>query len=610
MAKLALRCPGLQRSVSRLAGVLVVGGALFGVALTADAQAPKQAKPDPKAAAKEKDKAEPKVEAKETPKADLNALPGPKLDEALKTVNELISAKWKNEKGEEVYKTAERCNDYEFIRRASLDIIGRIAKVEEINRYMKDPPATRRRQLVDRLLTSPEYSKNWSTIWTHWLMTRTGEALYKDQIQLWLEEEMFSQDNMSLSDMAQKLIAANGKTNDKGEVNYILAHLGGPTVTQGTQNPELTLQKEGQFDMVPVTSRTVRLFLGYQIQCTQCHDHPFNADWKQKHFWGVNAFFRQTERIGAPVNRMQQMQGMQQPMTLTDNPNYNKSGIVLYEKRNGVFLPSEPMFLDGSKLTRSTVQLGTRRENLARFVTNHKNFSKAYVNRMWAHFFSRGMNEKPAADDFGEHNPVIQEDLLDKVGELFTAANHNPKQLIRWVCNSEAYQLKAVANKSNDKAEDEVYFSRQMLKVMSPEQLLESLIVATRPNVAKDDDSQKKFRQDWMTRLVVNFGDDEGNELNFNGTVVQALLMMNGRDINNAISAESGTVQSAKSKTGKALVDHLFLATLNRPATTREFDLLNAQVRKNYGLREADVMPAMQDLFWALLNCNEFILNH
>jgi hypothetical protein len=476
---------------------------------------------------------------------------------------------------------------------------------------MKDPAGSRRRLLVERLLASPEYTRNWSTIWTHWLMTRTGEALYKDQIQLWLEEEMFSQDTMSIRDMAEKLISASGKTNDKGEVNYILAHLGGATVTQNNPNGSATLAKEGQFDMVPVTSRTVRLFLGFQIQCTQCHDHPFNADWKQKYFWGVNAFFRQTERIGTPPPPLQQqMMGMRQPLTLTDNPEFNKSGVVYYEKRNGVFLPSEPMFLDGSKLAKSTVQLGTRRENLARFVTGHKNFSKAYVNRMWSHFLSRGMNEKPVADDFGEHNPVIQEDLLDKMSEMLTAAQHNPKQLIRWICNSDAYQLKTVANKSNDKAEDEVYFSRQMLKVMSPEQLLESLIVATRPSVAKDDDSQKKFRQDWMTRLVVNFGDDEGNELNFNGTVVQALLMMNGRDINNAISAESGTVQAAKGKTGKALVDYLFLATLNRPATTREYDMLNSQVRKNYGLRENDVTPAMQDLFWALLNCNEFILNH
>ncbi len=525
MATIALHASGLRRPLSRLSGVLLTGAAFLGLALTADAQAPK-------------------ADSKTPEKSNFSPPPG--LDAAVKTINDLIAAKWKNDKGEVQYQPAAKCSDYEFIRRASLDIIGRIAKVDEIDKYMKDSAASRRRLLIERLLASPEYTKNWSTIWTHWLVTRTGERLYKDQLQLWLEEEMFSQSDMSIKDMAEKLISAKGKTNNNGEVNYILAHLGGPTALQNNQNLQGVLEKEGAFDMVPVTSRTVRLFLGYQIQCTQCHDHPFNADWKQKNFWGVNAFFRQVERVGNPA-MMQQQAMMQRPvLELKDNPNFNKAGIVYYEKRNGVFLPSEPVFLDGSKLPKNTVQIGTRREQLAKYLTGHKNFSKAYVNRMWAHFFSRGMNEKPVADDFGEHNPVIHDELLDKLGDMFAAANYNPKQLIRWVCNSDAYQLKAMANKSNDKADDEVFFSRQMLKVMTPEQLLESLIVATRPNVSKDDDAQKKFREDWMSRLVVNFGDDEGNELTFSGTVVQALLMMNGRDINNAISAESGTVQAAK----------------------------------------------------------------
>ena len=146
---------------------------------------------------------------------------------------------------------------------------------------------------------------------------------------------------------------------------------------------------------------------------------------------------------------------------------------------------------------------------------------------------------------------------------------------------------------------------------MSPEQLLESLIVATRPNIGKEDEDQnRKFRADWMSRLVVNFGDDEGNEISFNGTVVQALLMMNGRDINAAISGESGTVQSAKKLKGKDLVDFLFLSTLNRPSTAKEYQQILANVKLKYNVQENDVTPAMQDLFWALLNCNEFILNH
>ncbi len=613
MANVSLRASERNASPRRAAGVLLLGGLLFSLSVLAHAQAPGKAdkttgKADPKAS--DSKAADPK---KTVPDPAFPASPGAgaaSTDEAVKVINDLLAAKWKNDKGETLYTTAERCTDYEYIRRVSLDLIGRIAKFDEIQKFMGDVgkvgSSKARAMLVDRLLASPEYGYYWSRIWTHWLMTRTGEPLYKDQIQLWLEEEMFASDKeMSIKDMAEKLITATGRTNDNGAVNYLLANLGG-------EIPGPQRGKDGQFDMRPATSRTIRLFLGYQIQCTECHDHPFNGDWKQKHFWGVNAFFRQTEREGTPVDRNQGMMGMRQQLTLKNNAEYNKGGIVYFEKRNGVYLPSEPIFLDGARLPKNAQV--SRRDELARFVTGHKNFSKAYINRMWAHLFGRGMTEKAVSDDFGDHNPVIQDELLERLGEMFSgSAGYNPKTLIRWVCASDAYQLKAVANKSNDKAEDEVFFSRQMLKAMSPEQLLESIIVATRPNVAKDDAEQKKFRAEWMSRLVVNFGDDEGNEGTFSGTVVQMLLMMNGRDVNNAISGQSGAIQSAmKLKTRKQIFDYLFLVTLNRPCTVKEEQQLMANIKLKNGIKENpnDLTPVLQDIFWALLNCNEFILNH
>jgi hypothetical protein len=541
----------------------------------------------------------PAAEKKDTPKESPGIV---NIEEPTNVINKFLAEAWQANK----ISPAEKCSDYEFIRRASLDIIGRIAKLDEIDRYMKDPPSVRRQMLVDRLLASPEYVEYWSTIWTHWLMTRTGEPLYREQIKLYLSEQFESED-FSIKKMAEELITAKGKSNENGAVNYILAHLGGPTVPNGA-NPQVW-QKEGQFDMVPITARTVRLFLGYQIQCTQCHDHPFNADWKQKHFWGVNTFFRQVERVGNPQMNNQQMQQRPQ-LTLTDNDTFNKSGVIFFEKRSGVFFPSEAMFLDGMKLPRNSMQQTSRREELAKFLTNHKNFSRAYVNRMWGHLFGRGLNTKPAFDDFGEHNEVIHEEMLNQLGDLFAKGGYNPRKLIRWITASEAYQLRAVANKTNDQPEAEAYMSRMMLKAMSPEQLLESLIVATRPAASKDEKELQKFRADWMSRLVVNFGDDEGNEGSFNGTVVQALLMMNGRDINQAISRESGTVQNAmKFKKGKDTMDYLFLATLNRPSTPKEYQ----QILGRLPMRVKDSDPqagGLQDLFWALLNCNEFFLNH
>ncbi len=595
-----LRAAGRGGILARAAGVLLIGGAALGLTLASHAQSPGAKTADVKKAADP---------APSTAGGLAN------VDEAVKVINDLIGSKWKNDKGESLYQRADMCSDYEYIRRVSLDIIGRIAKVSEIHKFeaevKSNGSAKARAMLVDRLLASEEYTQNWSTIWTYWLMTRTGPRLYRDQLHLWLEEEMFSQPNMSLKDLADKLVTATGKTNANGAVNYFLANLGGSTGPQGRRGmggPDAkTLEKEGQFDMVPITSRTIRVFLGYQIQCTQCHDHPFNADWKQKHFWGVNAFFRQTERVGQPQGMNKK--GMPDAvLTLTDNSEYNKKGIVYFEKRNGVFLPSEPIFLDGTKLPKESQV--TRRQELSRFLTSHKNFSKAYINRMWAHFFSRGFTEKAAADDFGEHNPVMHDELLERLGEMFSgSAGYNPKHLIRWICASEPYQLKAIANKTNDKSEDEVYFSRQLLKAMSPEQLFESLLASTQPKANRNDDEQKKFRADWMRKLTVQFGDDEGNEATYSGTVVQALLLMNGRELNASLTAKDGTLSEALKFKGKAAVDHLFLATLNRPCTQREFTQLTAAAVLK-GIKETDQTAMLTDMLWALVNCNEFILNH
>jgi hypothetical protein len=609
----------LRRS-GRVASLLAVAGLVLGFTLIATAEDPKPGtKPKVAVVKPGEKKDDPKTTTPKTETPPSPVVRGPDgLEEPTRLINEYLSKAWK----ENNLTPAERCSDEEYLRRVTLDLVGRIATYAEYDRYMKDPKESRRAILVDRLLYdkeggkegsaamkgNPEFASNWATLWTNWMMTRTQQPLYRRQIHLWLED-FFSAESQSYKSMVEQVVTAKGKTNDNGAVNYLLAHL-------GATNPNGRQVQEGAFDVVPITARTVRLFLGYQIQCTQCHDHPFNADWKQKHFWGMNVFFRQIERIGQPPGQNNNQMMQNAVLELRDNANFNiqdgrgqryPNGIVFYEKRNGVYLPSEPMFLDGRKIPNGG-QL-SRREELARFITSHKNFNPAIVNRVWGHLFGRGMNVKPAADDFGEHNELVHPELLTKLGEAFAGSGgHDVRRLIKWVCASDAYNLKAVANKTNESAETDPYFSRMMLKMMTPEQLLESLITATKPAEGNADgnNAQRNLRTQWMNVLVRNFGDDEGNEVNYNGTILQALLMMNGRDINQAINS-SGTAKEAQKRVSnpKAFIDYIFIASLNRPTTQREYSMLMTKLRQGPG---GD--PAVQDLFWALLNCNEFVLNH
>ena len=586
-------------------------------------------------------------------------------------------------------KPSKKASDHEFVRRAFIDIVGRIPTAEEVKDFAEaDGSANKRARLVHRLLYDKEYkpkiaervnpkdpksvvtydyageyARHFSNIWGVWLMTRGGVAeVYHEAIELWLEEQFAK--NTPWNEVVRQLLTATGKSNDNGAVAFIMAHLGEAV-------PAKDQAAYGKFDAVPITSRVTRLFLGIQTNCIQCHDHPFNPEWKQDNFWGVNAFFRQVDREGTPALRegnggKKKMTAL--PVTLKDNPELNKGNRIFFERRNGIMHAQKPNFLpDLAELERdgaipkrpipAEAAARSRREVLAEYIVKHDNFARAYVNRVWAHFFGRGMNELPAPDDFGGHNKVVHPELLNRLAEEFVKYGYDPKKLIEWICNSDAYSLTYQANGLPDgkggNAKDEAapYFTRMQLKAMSPEVLFESLEVATRLDMAADKDAKRAKKEQWLAKLTRNFGDDEGNEVTFNGTIIQALLMMNGPELNSEISRSDGTSAVEKAinryrgptglnemgvvhelylmalarrpgtqptiylpvkdpKTGKERVDAKGKPILSGPMS--EVGFLNQQVAS---LRARGAGPVQwkaffEDLYWSLLNTNEFILNH
>ncbi len=603
-------------------------------------------------------------------------------------INEQIAAKWKEA---DIKKPAAKATDAEFLRRVFIDLLGRIATPAEFADFEADAGANKRAKLVRRLMHTSDYkpkvngnfvkvdnktvltfdyagefAEHWANVWTVWLLGRTVDERYRDQMRVWLETEMIA-DGFNHKLMVEKLLTATGKTNDNGAVNFIAQQL-------GDMNPADRRTELGTFDAVPVTSRTTRLFLGLQTQCTQCHDHPSNKEWVQADFWGVNAYFRQVTRSGAPTrpadnNRMAMALSQ---LELGDNARANADGRVFYERRDGQLKSIRPTFLkdvaqaDKGERSEKFVPEGTksRREALSKFVVTHDNFSKAYVNRMWGHLFGRGLNKDATVDDFGSHNETVHPELLDKLAADFASYGFNPKTLFEWVCLSDAYQLSHVAPAGAADQKYDAYFARMPLKALSPEVLFESITVATKADSAKGDpQTRAKARERWLSKLVQQFGDDEGNEMTFNGTVVQALLMMNGRELNEEIGARGanavGKVIEKHTRSGAVnvdgVLDELFVMTLNRHITPEERGKLKtvqsrgaiipaekpkdaaapakgakpaappAKVSKAGAPRPQPKAPAVagvvqptgagdvtfyQDVFWALLNTNEFMLNH
>jgi hypothetical protein len=597
-------------------------------------------------------------------------------------INELIAKGWADAG---IKKPAARATDHEFMRRVFIDLIGRIPMPEEIVDFEMDRSADKRTKLVQRLLyekeykpksrsggpvTVPtsdgksktltfdysyEYAEHWSNVWTIWLMTRSSHEYYRNQFGYWLTTQFAK--NVSHRDIVTQLITAAGKGNENGAINFVMYHL-------GEKLPPGETGKYGNFDAIPITSRVTRLFLGIQTQCTQCHDHPMNKQWLQSDFWGVNAFFRQTVRSATPMpkpaNNNQKM-NTPVPLSVTDESGLNGEGIILYERRDGKRMASYPTMLkdlkeaeDGKLSAKRISGSGgtgkTRRQQLAEWVVNHDNFGRAYVNRAWGHFFGRGLMKEPAYDDFG-NTEVVHTELLNYLGEEFVKYGYDYRKLHEWICTSDVYQLSHVANKDYaDPVKYDPYFARMPLKALSPEVLFESLIVATRTELrATDPEALKKLREQFMAKLVQNFGDDEGNELSFNGTVIQALLMMNGRELNDVIGVgraanANNAIADVVRKRGanpSAVYDELFLMTLNRHPTSAEISKLE-QVRTTGaliklgpttppakgpnpkgpkqpagggvgmapGVAPGGELAFYQDVFWALLNTNEFMLNH
>ena len=502
-------------------------------------------------------------------------------------IDDKLAEKWKAND----LKAAQKSTDLQFMRRLFLDVIGRIPTLDEAREFDHDTAADKRSKLISRLLHekeykikgakgevvtfhyTEEYARHWANVWTVWLMTRGGlDRMYHEQMENWLETQFDK--NVPYNELVDKLITATGKTNDNAAVNFVLSHM-------GENVPQNDRDSQGKFDFVPLTSRVTRLFLGVQVQCTQCHDHPFNPEWTQENFWGINAFLRQIDRSGTPLPAVGGNKKMMATnIEITDNSAVNAGHRTFYEKRSGVLMSIRPTMISGldeknkdiPRKVITTAGSKTRRQLLSEYIAGHDNFNKAIVNRMWGQFFGRGLNEQSVVDDFGGHNKLVHPELLETLADDFGRYKYDLKSLIEWICNSNAYQLSYSANESNAKDEVAPYFSRMALKSMSPEELYTSILRSTGSEAKSDE--VKADRDIFLGKLVRQFGDDEGNEQSFNGTVVQALLLMNGKEINGEIQKGSTIERSMKrhdallksnpSAFEAAVIDDIFMAVLTR----------------------------------------------
>jgi hypothetical protein len=217
-------------------------------------------------------------------------------------------------------------------------------------------------------------------------------------------------------------------------------------------------------------------------------------------------------------------------------------------------------------------------------------------------------------DDLGPHNPASHPELLSKLAAEFRKSSYDLKQLITWITLSRSYNLAPVLGSNNEIDDPSIgempKFSRFYLRQMSAEQLYQSLVIVTDASSQGSYEEQERERNRWLQQFVVAFGTDEGDEATtFNGSIPQALMLFNGDLTKKAISTANGGFIDRLTKTGKSprdRVNDLFITGLARRPSKNEMTIAN----KLLFARKGNEKEMLQDMWWAILNSNEFIMQH
>jgi hypothetical protein len=472
-------------------------------------------------------------------------------------------------------------SDEEFLRRASFDLIGRQPTLDEQRAFAADTSPTKRHDLIDRLLDSEAFGQNWANYWSDTIAFHVPppELTYLDYRPLkeWLAGGLNS--NAAWDEIVRELITATGKVADVPAATFVGYH---------------------QANATNLAAETSRIFLGQQILCAQCHDHPFDH-WKRTEFHALAAFFARS-KAKLPWN---------------DGPGTIVSAA---EKGEHVMPDMEDPAKPGSKMkpeflihSDTDPRIGKddaqRRTRLADWVTSRENpwFARAYANRIWSRLMGRGFYEP--VDDLGDSQVAMWPEAHEALSGHFRATSYDVKDLFRVIMKSDAYNrgLRMDAAAASEPGDP------NPLRMRGDEIFAALAVGINLPNVtppAVAPTAEVRFPPPpASTRDLVNaaFGTDPSlSPVDAPRTMGQALWMMNNEQLQQQINAtpESGTMlaQLLVEEPDDAKASQLLYArVLARQPSDDELKIALAHVSK-LGDRRA----AFEDLLWSLVNSAEF----
>lgn len=483
---------------------------------------------------------------------------------------------------------APRSDDAEFLRRACLDLTGRVPTAEQAVAFLDSNDPDRRAKLIDALLAAPQFGEQLGRTWRDWICPPelpsdgNGGAQPHKQAQdlgAWLGTRFNA--GGGWDKIAREILTVEGEIKTKPQVIFFsLVGEGGKATPDGS------------------TRAVASLFMGVQLQCAQCHDDPYRS-WAQTDHWALAAFFGKTTGDFTKVTETATNQGGAQitiPKTAFKNVGANVPA---------AFLGGKALALDRDRPLRPA---------FADWLTTADNpyFARAFANRLWFYFFARGIVNP--IDDFRELNPPSHPGLLALLANEFAASGFDVKHLVRCMCNSEAYQRTSrVPAGTSEPAVTALTaaFGRLPLRVMTADMLFDSLkLVYGDPKLDLRSPDTKTSSALGAAALVADpyleflrrFGTNKEDATDFTHGIPQMLTMLNHPRLLAGGKALEAYRKARPAAAPEQTVEWLYLSTLSRRPS--EDELADA---RRYLEKAGDPVKGYHGVLWMLVNRSEYL---
>jgi hypothetical protein len=508
-------------------------------------------------------------------------------------------------------------SDEEFVRRVYLDVTGKLPTIDEMRSFVQAKDKAKRAKLIEHLLKSGAYSENWARYWRDVVSYRApntnANQINYPAFEAWLAGELAK--NRPWDEIVTAIITAEGPTNENGASAFGLAETSQP---------------------VEMAGEVSRVFMGVQIQCAQCHDHP-NDPWKREQFHEFAAFFaglkqRRFEKAGAGMPAVFEL------FSAANVPRYTMPDLKDPTKQ----IPIAPKFFigDGGKAASlAGLKDEQRRQLAASYVTGQDNpwFAKAFVNRVWGTLMGEGFYSP--IDDLGPTKEAHNPEVLEALASEWQKGGYDIQWLFRTILNTRAYQRES---RSTNSAAGRTPFASNCPTRLRADQIFDALAQAldlpldtlrpralnaanpqkqaqmVRAAIAKKGAEPPKATQEANAANVALRKNAPRNQFNKTfgvdpstpnddvlGTIPQALYLMNSPALNQGLKAAPNTMLGqllSSTPDNRAVLEVLYLRVLARRPNAKEVAVCGRYV-ENVGNR----VEAFEDILWSLINSTEFV---